>query len=77
MSWGGYAPYVSVGEKRAKAQKKIAQMRKQKKYADIEPVAIEGRLIAKNWWGKAWCTNLESYADYSSRKSVCKKRHGD
>jgi len=67
MSWGGYTPYVSVGEKKAKALKKIAQMRKQKKYADIEPVTIEGRLIAKNWWGKAWCKNLESYADYSNR----------
>jgi len=67
MGWGGYAPYESVAEKKAKALKKIASMRKQKKYADIEPVAIEGRLVAKQWWGKAWCTNLESYADYSNR----------
>ncbi len=66
MSWG-YKPYERVGDKKARAQKKIASMRKQKKYADIEPVTIEGRSIAKNWWGKAWCTNLESYADYSNR----------
>ena len=31
------------------------------------PVIIEGRKIAKSWWGNAWCQNLERYADYSSR----------
>lgn len=33
----------------------------------MEPVIIEGRKLALNWWGKAWNTNLESYADYSNR----------
>lgn len=31
------------------------------------PVIIEGRVLAKNWWGKAWNHNLESYADYTNR----------
>ena len=31
----------------------------------LEPVVIQGRAIAKNWWGKAWCDNLERYADFS------------
>lgn len=61
----GYAPYVSVAEKRAKADRKIAQMKKKNK--DLEPVLIEGRTIASSWWGKAWNTNLESYADYANR----------
>lgn len=33
----------------------------------LEPVIIEGRTIAKSWWGQAWCDNLERYADYESR----------
>lgn len=33
----------------------------------LSPVVISGRTIAKEWWGKAWCENLERYADYESR----------
>lgn len=33
----------------------------------LEPVVIEGTAIARSWWGKAWCRNLEQYADYESR----------
>lgn len=33
----------------------------------LHPIVIEGRTIAKSWWGKAWCDNLEKYADYQSR----------
>lgn len=33
----------------------------------LAPVVIEGRKIAKSWWGEAWCNNLERYADYASR----------
>lgn len=28
---------------------------------------IQGRQIVHSWWGKAWCENLERYADYESR----------
>jgi uncharacterized Zn finger protein len=30
-------------------------------------VRIEGRTIAKTFWGKAWCENLERYSDYANR----------
>lgn len=33
----------------------------------LEPVNVQGRDIVKKWWGKAWCENLERYADYDSR----------
>ncbi|GHV41624.1 hypothetical protein FACS189490_08890 [Clostridia bacterium] len=65
MSWGYFEPYVSIGEKRAKAQKKLEQLRK--KDPNIQPVIIEGKKIAKTWWGMAWCKNLESYADFHNR----------
>jgi uncharacterized Zn finger protein len=61
----GYPPYVSVAEKRAKAEKKIKQL--QKKNPDLRPVILQGRALAKTWWGKAWNKNLESYADYTNR----------
>ncbi len=33
----------------------------------IAPVAIEGRTIARSFWGKSWCANLERYSDYENR----------
>jgi len=33
----------------------------------VAPVTIEGRTIARTFWGKAWCENLESYHDYENR----------
>jgi uncharacterized Zn finger protein len=60
-----FPPYVTVTEKREKAAKKLAQLRK--KDPNIQPVVIEGSMLAKTWWGKSWNKNLESYADYSNR----------
>ena len=31
------------------------------------PVVLTGRTIAKSCWGKAWCENLERYADFETR----------
>ena len=43
-------------------------VKKEKKRGNVlEPVTVKGRDIVKNWWGKAWCSNLEQYADYESR----------
>ncbi|MGM0654280.1 MAG: SWIM zinc finger family protein [Thermodesulfobacteriota bacterium] len=61
----GYPKYVTVAEKRAKAEKKIAALKK--KTPGIQPVTIEGQALAKTWWGKAWNKNLERYADYANR----------
>lgn len=61
----GWGHYVSVAEKRRQAQRKISQLKK--KGGPIAPVTIEGRAIAKNFWGKAWCSNLERYSDFASR----------
>jgi uncharacterized Zn finger protein len=54
-----------VAEKRRRAEKKLAQMKK--KGRAITPVRPEGRTIARTFWGKAWCDNLESYSDYENR----------
>ena len=65
MGYWDYPPYVSVAEKRAKAAKKLKQLKK--KNPDIKPILLEGTAIAKTWWGKSWSRNLEGYADYSNR----------
>ena len=61
----GWRPYVSVAERRRKALKKMEGLRK--KGRTISPVSVDGRTIAKSFWGKAWCENLESYSDYANR----------
>ncbi len=65
MSYGSWKPYVPVAKRRANAQKMAAKARKSGK--DVNPVFIEGRTIAKTFWGKAWCDNLESYSDFENR----------
>ena len=65
MAWGGWAPYVSVGERRWQAHQAMNKLRK--KGVDIQPIEIKGRKIAKTFWGAAWCDHLESFSDFSNR----------
>jgi len=62
MAWGDYIP---VAERRHKAEKLTAKLRKQGKA--LAPVVIAGRSITTTFWGKAWCGNLEAYRDYENR----------
>jgi uncharacterized Zn finger protein len=62
FEWGDY---VSVAERRQRAARELAKLRKRNR--SVAPVIIEGRKIARNFWGKAWCTNLERYSDFASR----------
>ena len=59
------ARYVPVAEKRRQAERKLAKLKKQGR--SVAPVRIEGRTIAKSFWGKSWCVNLERYSDYENR----------
>lgn len=67
MGWyyHDWRPYVSMAERRRKAAKKIAMMKKAGR--QVSPVEITGRKIATTFWGEAWCRNLEAYSDYSNR----------
>ncbi len=66
MGWYyDYKPYVSVAQRRQKAQREMEKRRKQGHA--VSPVVIAGRTIAQTFWGKAWCENLESYSDYANR----------
>lgn len=76
MSFDDFPEYVPVAERRARAQKKLQQLRK--KHPGIKPVLIAGRNLANTWWGKSWNSNLERYADYSNRigRGRSYARHG-
>jgi uncharacterized Zn finger protein len=67
MSWGWdyQTPYVSVAEKRRRAEAAARKLTKRGEH--LQPIRIEGREIATTFWGKAWCRNLEAYSDYDTR----------
>ena len=63
--WWSFKPYVSVAQRRVNAAKEIKKL--EKKGQTIRPVHLEGKTIARTFWGKAWCDNLESYSDFANR----------
>ena len=65
MSWYGWRPYVRVAVRQARALNKMEKLRK--KGICIQPVEIEGRQIARSFWGQAWCDHLEKFSDYENR----------
>jgi uncharacterized Zn finger protein len=73
MAWYGdggwdFRPYVSVGTKRARAAQALAKLAK-RNGRKPEPIVVvkRRREIATTFWGKAWCDNLERYADFANR----------
>src|SRR6266850_1431101 len=60
-----WPPYVPVAERRRRAAVLIARFRKGGKA--LSPIQVEGRAIARTFWGDAWCRNLERYSDYANR----------
>ena len=61
----GWRPYVSVAMRRRRAAQTVAKLERSGRV--ISPVAIEGRTIARTFWGESWCRNLEAYSDYANR----------
>ncbi|MCU7850202.1 MAG: helix-turn-helix domain-containing protein [Candidatus Thiodiazotropha sp. (ex Lucinoma kastoroae)] len=65
MRYHGWTPYVSVAKRRANATKEMKKLIK--KGMKIEPVEVQGRTIARTFWGEAWCHHLEKFSDYENR----------
>ncbi len=65
MSRYEWRSYVPVAQRRARAALKVARLRTSGR--EVTPVNIEGRKIARTFWGGAWCRNLEAYSDYANR----------
>jgi len=60
-----FKPYVPVAERRRIAMREIEK--RLRKGQAMSPVQIDGRVIAKTFWGKSWCENLERYSDFANR----------
>jgi uncharacterized Zn finger protein len=58
-------PYVPVDARRDRNTRVIAARRSRGEA--IDPVIADGPRIAQTFWGKSWCTHLESYSDYATR----------
>ncbi len=63
--YSDFLEYVSVAEKRARASEEVA--RRSKKGEKLQPITIEGRLIARSAWGRGWCEHIEKFHDYFNR----------
>lgn len=63
--WGFYPRQLTVEERKRKAKRQQDKLLKQG--IVLDPVMIEGRTIARSWWGAHWNRNLERYADYAYR----------
>jgi len=61
MGFQDWPKYVPVAQRREKAQKKVAKLKKGGQ--QINPLVLEGRTIAKTFWGKAWCQHIEAFKD--------------
>ena len=64
--WGGFASQMTVGELEARAEQVAARIAKKEK-RELKGVKLAGRTIAKTFWGKVWCDNIETYRDYAYR----------
>jgi uncharacterized Zn finger protein len=66
MGWSyDFRPYVSAAQRRQRAAQEMKKRRA--KGQRVLPVVIEGRTIARTFWGQAWCANLEGYSDFENR----------
>ncbi len=57
---------MPVAARRRQAAQRLAQLTKKKGH-EASPVVIDGRKIARTFWGEAWCENLERYSDFANR----------
>ncbi len=65
MGYWGWKPYVPAAARKKKAEGAAAKAKKAG--ATLSPVLPSRGAIAKTFWGKAWCDNLERYSDYANR----------
>lgn len=60
-----FPPYINAATRRAQAARAVANLTK--KGVALSPIRVTGRIIARTFWGQAWCRHLEALSDYASR----------
>lgn len=66
MYRNNWQPYVPVAQRKSGGLAYAARIAEKQKRA-CQPVRIQGKTIAKSFWGKAWCDHVESLSDYANR----------
>jgi uncharacterized Zn finger protein len=61
-----FRPYVSAADRKARAAEAARQLARQSRRA-LDPIMVSDRSIVRSFWARAWCQNLESYADFAHR----------
>lgn len=61
-----WKPYALAADRRKKAERKAAAL--SKKGRILVPVRADRGAIAKTFWGKSWCDNLERYSDFAGSR---------
>jgi hypothetical protein len=64
MSYFPRRPYVPVAVRRQRVGRTLAKLLKGR---PVSPVSIGGSAIARSFWGKSWCSNLQRYSDFANR----------
>lgn len=59
--------YPQPTESELKYNARMTAQKAKAKGQTLHPIIIKSSKIAASWWGKAWCDNLERYADYDTR----------
>lgn len=65
MSFYGFYHTPTQAELKEKARKATKK--------DYHPIVLSSRVISSSWWGKAWCDNIDYYADAYNRLDRGKK----
>ena len=66
--WAYYPPYVSVArEERARDPGARQAAEEGRSGSPSRSITRRKRQLAATFWGKAWCDNLERYADFANR----------
>ena len=65
--WNTGTSYSQLSAEEIKQKAGESAKKEKAKGKTLSPITVTGRKIVTSWWGRAWCDNLEQYADYSSR----------
>ncbi len=64
---------MSYGYFHVPTQEELRQKARKATRKGYHPVILSSRTISSSWWGKAWCDNIDSYADAVNRLDRGKK----
>lgn len=66
-TFGEWTAFAQPTDFELQTRAKETKEKARKKGTELHPITVSGRNITSSWWGNAWCSNLERYADFESR----------